>query len=271
MCGCVCSQWSQLIYHLKNTHLPVFYIFRFLVLSHLRITEIDLSRITNPFRSELIGTVLQQQERLVKLIWLSKNLPRAPRPKSEDHHFSFPFLFQFEAGMKQVPVQTQILIKNLEGRIACVEDPALLTKINKGHKASKSQLPLTKFNGTKNYQSHQLLCPINTRQLEHESSTTSFKPAYTSSVKEERQYVERVHLRASQGFGFQSVRERIKQIPSFSKSLLERIDILVSGFNCKDSSQLPTLTRLEIRQSMSLGLQLELWSIYSPYLIGPSI
>ena len=54
-----------------------------------------------------------------------------------------------------------------------------------------------KFNDIKNYASHPLTSPITTVMLEHETSNSSFKPAYVSSVKEERQYVGKVHLRAS--------------------------------------------------------------------------
>jgi hypothetical protein len=88
-----------------------------------------------------------------------------------------------------------------------------------------------KFTDIKNYASHPITCPITTKMLEHETSNSSFKPAYVSSVKEERQYVGKVHLRASQQFGLQNVESRVSQVPSLSKSLLMRIEELTSGFD----------------------------------------
>lgn len=53
---------------------------------------------------------------------------------------------------------------------------------------------------------------MHTEHLEHESSNTVFKPAYIMSKGEELDYIQKIHLRSTSSYGYQSTEDRIGQI-----------------------------------------------------------
>ena len=60
-------------------------------------------------------------------------------------------------------------------------------------------------------------------EVEHETMSEPFKPAYTMTSERSAGYLSRMHGRCAQNFGQQSEEDRIKQVPEFSKRLLEDI------------------------------------------------
>ena len=73
-------------------------------------------------------------------------------------------------------------------------------------------------------------------------------------------YLARMHERCTENFGEQSMESRIAQIPELSKQLLE--DVVNIANQHDDYTNIPLLHRLEVRQKISLAVQLELMSIY---------
>jgi hypothetical protein len=81
----------------------------------------------------------------------------------------------------------------------------------------------------------------------------------------EEEMAQKTNLR----YGFQCHDERIKQIPTLVTKMLSDIQRLASQY--EKPEDIPSLLRLEIRQKISLGIQLELMSIFQPSIVGPNI
>ena len=73
-------------------------------------------------------------------------------------------------------------------------------------------------------------------------------------------YLARMHGRCTENFGEQSEEERIRQIPELSARLLADVQKIAAQHD--DYNNIPMLARLEVRQKISLGVQLELMSIF---------
>jgi len=71
-------------------HLVIHKVFLHLKFSHMPISHIDFSDVEDKlFRSELLGTTLQQKDRLTRLFWLVKEMPKPPPVPKYGPHFTF--------------------------------------------------------------------------------------------------------------------------------------------------------------------------------------
>ena len=97
ICGCVCAHWPHLMSHLRSMHLPVFRVCHALLVSHLPINRLELQKLASLFRSDVLGSIEEQRDRIRNLAWLIKNIPRAPTKEptgtQSGNHFTFPYLF----------------------------------------------------------------------------------------------------------------------------------------------------------------------------------
>lgn len=70
---------------------------------------------------------------------------------------------------------------------------------------------------------------VTTDQLEHETATHTFKPAYALSKEEEKHHSESRNIKTSLLYGYQSFKDRIAQIKPFTENTFATISRLFKG------------------------------------------
>ena len=102
VCGCVCAHEFELMSHLRSQHYALFKLFVHLTSSHLPISCLDLFQLTDfANRSVLLGSLGEQQHRIIRLVYLVQSVPEPPlcvQNITVKMHYSFEELEMFEKG-----------------------------------------------------------------------------------------------------------------------------------------------------------------------------
>ena len=268
-CGCVCAQEAQFLYHLRCMHLPVAKYLLHIKAPHVQVCTIQFDDILSADRlaqDSVLGSVEAQKQRLIRLIWLLRELPKVPKPPNCFPAFTFTELFHFESGElelkfnldKQKCKQTKLLEKAREK-----------DQILKQHTSNAGGDP----DMDKDYGCSRIRIASETKvdELEHESFNTAFKHQYVFSKAEERSFCDRQHLRQATLYGHQAIEDRVGQIPAFSAQCLARVRELLPQLEVYDQFDVESIVRREIRQLLALNIQMELMSMFTPHVVGPSI
>jgi len=70
-------------------HLPVSKLYAFLRASHARDDKIIFESLIDASRSHHLGKIEDQQQRLKKLLWLTRNITRPPSPATYETLYNF--------------------------------------------------------------------------------------------------------------------------------------------------------------------------------------
>ena len=160
-------------------------------------------------------------------------MPGTPIPPPQVQMYSFQEVFDFEANQKKLCIDTNQYCSRKFGMSQVRLDIEEQERKKLGIKRKRA---LTRSSPADN---------MHTEDLEHESSTHVFKPAYIMSKAEELDYIQKIHLRSTSSYGYQSTEDRIGQIRTFTTQLLNDIETHVAKLDNFDN--IPILTRLEIR------------------------
>ena len=86
-CGVVTIQESSFLYHIKAMHLPALKMYQFLRNSHINADQIRFDDLCSPETSKQELALLQ--DRLVRLFWLVREMPKVPMPGPGVPFYSF--------------------------------------------------------------------------------------------------------------------------------------------------------------------------------------
>ena len=100
-CGVVTVQEQAFLYHIKAMHLPALKLYQFMRNSHINADQIRLDDLCS---SETTLSLASVQDRLVRLFWLVREVPRVPMPGPGVPFYSFQEIFEFEAGLRSLDV-----------------------------------------------------------------------------------------------------------------------------------------------------------------------
>jgi hypothetical protein len=73
--------------------------------SHVAIDQLNLVDMIDFNRSDLLGTLEQQQDRMVRLFWLAREMPKVPLPPTSLPQYTFHDIFEFEAGLRDLHIE----------------------------------------------------------------------------------------------------------------------------------------------------------------------
>ena len=65
---------------------------------------IILNSLIDASRSDHLSAIEDQQDRLKRLLWLTRNITRPPSPATYETLYNFQELFEFEAGLRKIPL-----------------------------------------------------------------------------------------------------------------------------------------------------------------------
>ena len=110
-CGAVCLHEYELMAHAKQQHYAVYRLLSHMKYTHLPISSLQLADwVNHKKRSDLLGTVNEQQHRIVRIIYLVIEMPHPPGCVKFQvaQHYSYEELVRFEKGEQDLYVKSSV-------------------------------------------------------------------------------------------------------------------------------------------------------------------